>query len=60
MRIIAGHGVPYLDGTWVFTHYPLWSFAEGVKRLHGAAEFVYVNRGYFEDEIVMMTNSAAG
>lgn len=57
MRHVAAHGNPYLDGTWVFTHYPLWSFAEAAKRLHGAAEFAYVNRGFFEDEIVMMTNA---
>lgn len=57
MRLVAQHGTPYLDGAWVFTHYPLWAFAEASKRLHGAAEFAYVNRGYFEDEIVMMTNA---
>ncbi|HEV2548492.1 MAG TPA: 6-hydroxymethylpterin diphosphokinase MptE-like protein, partial [Stellaceae bacterium] len=57
MHEVAVRGTPYLDGTWVFTHYPLWSFAEAGKRLHGAAEFAYVNRGYFEDEIVMMTNA---
>ncbi len=54
---VATRGTPYLDGTWVFTHYPLWTFAEAGKRLHGAAEFAYVNRGFFEDEIVMMTNA---
>jgi hypothetical protein len=57
MAEVAARGTPYLDGTWVFTHYPLWTFAEAGKRLHGAAEFAYVNRGYFEDEIVMMTNA---
>jgi len=59
MQTIAEHGTPYLDGTWVFTHYPLWTFAEAVKRLHGAAEFAYVNRGFFEDELVMMGNAVA-
>jgi hypothetical protein len=59
MRAIAVHGIPYLDGTWVFTHYPLWSFVESSKRLHGAAEFAYINRGFFEDELVMMTNASA-
>jgi hypothetical protein len=54
---VACRGTPYLDGTWVFRHYPLWTFAEAAKRLHGAAEFVYINRGFFEDEIVMMTNA---
>ncbi|HXY99711.1 MAG TPA: 6-hydroxymethylpterin diphosphokinase MptE-like protein [Stellaceae bacterium] len=57
MRLVSIHGTPFLDGTWVFTHYPLWTFAEAAKRLHGAAEFAYVNRGFFEDEIVMMTNA---
>jgi hypothetical protein len=57
MAEVAARGTPYLDGTWVFTHYPLWTFAEAGKRLHGAAEFAYVNRGFFEDEIVMMTNA---
>jgi Glycosyltransferase Maf N-terminal domain/Protein of unknown function DUF115 len=57
MHHVARHGTPYLDGSWVFTHYPHWTFAEAGKRLHGAAEFVYVNRGFFEDEIVMMTNA---
>jgi hypothetical protein len=58
MNHVARHGTPYLDGSWVFTHYPHWTFAEAVKRLHGAAEFVYINRGFFEDELVMMTNTA--
>lgn len=57
MAEVALRGTPYLDGTWVFTHYPLWTFSEAGKRLHGAAEFAYVNRGFFEDEIVMMTNA---
>jgi hypothetical protein len=57
MHHIARRGTPYLDGTWVFTHYPVWAFAEAGKRLHGAADFAYTNRGFFEDEIVMMTNA---
>ncbi len=59
MGRVAAHGTPFLDGSWVFTHYPLWAFAEAGKRLHGAAEFAYINRGFFEDEIVMMTNAVA-
>jgi hypothetical protein len=57
MRCMQRYGIPYIDGTWVFTHYPLWAFAEARKRLHGAAEFAFINRGFFEDEIVMMTNT---
>jgi hypothetical protein len=57
MSEIMRRGTPYLDGTWVFTHYPIWAFAEAAKRMHGAASFAYINRGYFEDELVMMTNA---
>jgi hypothetical protein len=57
MRRVAARGTPFLDGAWVYTHYSLWAFGEARKRLHGAAEFAYVNRGFFEDEIVMMTNA---
>jgi flagellin glycosyltransferase Maf-like protein/6-hydroxymethylpterin diphosphokinase MptE-like protein len=57
MREITLHGTPYLDGTWVYTHYPIWAFAEAVKRMQGAAGFAYINRGFFEDELLMMTNA---
>jgi hypothetical protein len=57
MYEIMRRGTPYLDGTWVFTHYPIWAFAEAAKRMHGAASFAYINRGFFEDELVMMTNA---
>jgi hypothetical protein len=59
MQCVNEHGAPYLDGTWVYMHYPLWTFVEARKRLHGAAEFTYINRGFFEDEIKMMTNAVA-
>jgi hypothetical protein len=57
MQEVARRGTPYLDGTWVFTHYPIWAFAEAAKRMHGAASFAYINRGFYEDELVMMTNA---
>lgn len=47
-------GIPYSDGTWVFTHYPSWAFTEARKRLYEAVEFAFVNRGFFEDELRMM------
>ncbi|MGH7032339.1 MAG: motility associated factor glycosyltransferase family protein [Stellaceae bacterium] len=58
---IAAHmaklGIPYADGSWVFTHYSFWSFAEARDRLHEAVEFSFINRGFFEDELVMMRNA---
>ncbi|MGH7124223.1 MAG: motility associated factor glycosyltransferase family protein, partial [Stellaceae bacterium] len=56
---VAQHGIPFIDGAWVFTHYPFWSFAEARSKLHDAAQYAFVNRGFFEDEIKMMTNAVA-
>ena len=56
-RCMDAHGIAYADGAWVFTHYPLWAFAEARKRLHEAIEFAFINRGFFEDELRMMTNA---
>jgi len=57
VRYMTDQGIPYVDGTYVFTHYPLWAFAEARNRLYEAVEFAFINRGFFEDELVMMTNS---
>lgn len=53
-RYMRKGGIPYSDGSWVFTHYPSWAFTEARKRLHEAVEFAFVNRGFFEDELRMM------
>ena len=51
VRMISGvfssKGVPYADGSWVFTHYPHWAFTEARDELHGAIEFIFVNRDFF-------------
>jgi len=57
VRYMNEQGIPYVDGTYVFTHYPLWAFAEARNRLYEAVEFAFINRGYYEDELVMMTNA---
>jgi hypothetical protein len=56
-RIMSEHGIPYADGSWVFTHYPLWAFTESRKRLYEMLEFAFINRGFFEDELRMMSNA---
>jgi flagellin glycosyltransferase Maf-like protein/6-hydroxymethylpterin diphosphokinase MptE-like protein len=56
---VGNHGIPFIDGAWVFTHYPLWSFAEARAKLHDAMQYAFVNRGFFEDEIKMMSNAVA-
>jgi hypothetical protein len=54
---MTAQGIPYVDGSYVFTHYPLWAFSEGRNRLYEAVEFAFINRGFFEDELKMMTNA---
>lgn len=56
-RIMNAHGIAFADGSWVYTHYPLWAFAEARTRLYEALEFAFVNRGFFEDELRMMENA---
>ncbi len=56
---VGKHGIPFIDGAWVFTHYPLWSFTEARAKLHDAAQYAFVNRGFFEDELKMMSNAVA-
>jgi len=58
-RFMNEHGIAYADGSWVFTHYPLWAFSEARKRLFEGIEFAFVNRGFFEDELRMMGNAVA-
>jgi hypothetical protein len=57
VRYMTKRGIPYVDGTYVFTHYPFWAFAEARNRLYEAVEFAFINRGFYEDELVMMTNA---
>jgi len=57
IRFMAANGIAFADGSWVFTHYPLWAFTEARKRLHEAVELAFVNRGFFEDELRMMENA---
>jgi hypothetical protein len=59
---IAGHiwhhGASYIDGSWVFTHYPLWAFAEARQRVLADADNLFAQCGFFEDELKMTRNAA--
>ncbi len=55
--VVQAKGVPYADGSWVFTHYPFWAFTQARDQLHDAMEFAFINRGFFEDELIMMRNA---
>ena len=58
-QMFQDEGVPFIDGTYVFMHYPAWEMREARDRLAEAVETLFVSRGYFEDELVMITNTLA-
>jgi hypothetical protein len=57
-RCIRRHGASYIDGSWVFMHYPLWAFAEARQRLLADADNMFAQCGFFEDELKMTRNAA--
>jgi Glycosyltransferase Maf N-terminal domain/Protein of unknown function DUF115 len=57
-RCINRHGASYIDGSWVFTHYPLWAFVEGRQRFLADADNMFAQCGFFEDELKMTRNAA--
>ncbi|MBI1208677.1 MAG: DUF115 domain-containing protein [Azospirillum sp.] len=57
--MFRGGGVPFIDGTYVFMHYPAWALFEARNRLSEYVETMFVSRGFFEDELIMMTNATA-
>ena len=59
VRRVGEEGIAFIDGAWVFIHYPLWSFTEARARLHDGLQYAFINRGFFEDEVVMMSNAVA-
>ncbi|HEX3973827.1 MAG TPA: 6-hydroxymethylpterin diphosphokinase MptE-like protein [Stellaceae bacterium] len=59
VRYMNEQGIPYVDGSYIFTHYPFWAFTEARNRLYEAVEFAFINRGFYEDELVMLTNAVS-
>lgn len=55
--MFSAEGVPFIDGTYVFLHYPAWELFQARDRLAHAVETLFVSRGYYEDEILMLTNT---
>ncbi len=50
-------GAPLIDGAYVFLHYPALMLTELRDRLHNFIDLSYVSRGFFEDELLMVTNT---
>lgn len=54
---IEEYGPVYLDGSYYYQHYPLWTFAEARRRMINELPRQMAARGYFEDERKMVRNT---
>ncbi|MEI8395107.1 MAG: 6-hydroxymethylpterin diphosphokinase MptE-like protein [Rhodospirillaceae bacterium] len=57
--VFSAEGLPFIDGTYVFMHYPAWELLEARDRLARMVETAFVSRGFFEDELLMVSNTIA-
>ena len=55
----ADEGSHFIDGAYVFVHYPSAALFDIRDRLVESVQVLYSSRGYHEDELVMLTNSTA-
>lgn len=53
------YGSHFIDGAYLFVHYPSITLFDIRDRLFESVQVLYSSRGYHEDELVMLTNSAA-
>ncbi len=56
-RLIVQYGETFLDGSLAYLHYFSWPITEARKILNERLKTYYISRGFFEDEILMMTNT---
>jgi hypothetical protein len=63
VRMIAGifndKGFHFIDGAYVFTHYPSFLLFKTRDRLAEDIQSLFSSRGYFEDELIMLSNTVA-
>ena len=56
-EMIRDKGATTLDGTYVYNHYFSWIFDEVITHFSSEAYSEFIVRGFFEDEVKMITNS---
>ncbi|MFA5120079.1 motility associated factor glycosyltransferase family protein [Zavarzinia sp.] len=57
--LAARVGEPFIDGAFVFAHYPSWVLTEVRDRLPMVIEHLFISKGFYEDELKMLTNATA-
>lgn len=58
-KVVDEVGEMFLDGAYLYRHYPFWQLDEAYTRLADNIPFLMVGRGYYEDERKMLRNAAA-
>jgi len=56
-KVILKIGATFLDGSYAYIHYYSWVLKESRLLLNQSIKNYYVSPGYFEDEIIMMSNT---
>lgn len=56
-RLVYRVGEPFIDGAFVFVHYPSWVLTETRDRLQQVIDQMFISKGFYEDELKMMTNA---
>ena len=57
LSLVWNVGQTFLDGSYAYVHYPSWTLLESRKLLNEKIRDYYLSRGFFEDEVLMMTNA---
>ncbi len=58
-RMIKARGTGFFDGSYIFQHHPLWTLSEARRRLVEDMRRRFIAAGFYEDELVMMTNATS-
>ena len=58
LAILRGRWFPYLDGSYLYRHYEAEAFSALIARLEDGRDLT-MGRGWFEDQMLMLTNNAA-
>lgn len=56
-RLVYRVGEPFIDGAFVFVHYPSWVLTETRDRLQQVIDQMFISKGFYEDELKMMSNA---
>lgn len=60
VKVLIGQvGEPMIDGAYVYLHYPSWVLTDARDRLQQVVDQIFISKGFYEDELLMMTNAVA-